>query len=145
MNATIISTFVGALAGGLVTYIVSSHYYAHAAEDLRREADQLARVVALLAIYMQREGLLNNVELDERGHLKEGYTQTLTGGGVPSQAQGGGGTLVQGPPQPEGSQESSEPPETAAEPPGRWGPREEPLEGAQEGVQRPWWRRVFGV
>ncbi len=41
------------------------------------------------------------------------------------------------------SQEPREAPTEATEQPGRVGPQT-PLESTQEGVQRPWWRRVFG-
>jgi len=43
----------------------------------------------------------------------------------------------------EAPQEPPEPPQTAPEEPERAEPRSD-VPGAQEGVQRPWWRRVFG-
>jgi hypothetical protein len=43
----------------------------------------------------------------------------------------------------EAPQEGSESPETVEEEPERAEPRSAPG-GAQEGVQRPWWRRMFG-
>jgi excisionase family DNA binding protein len=47
------------------------------------------------------------------------------------------------PPQLEASPEPPETPTEATEQPGRVGPQTS-VEGAQEGVERPWWRRVFG-
>jgi excisionase family DNA binding protein len=47
------------------------------------------------------------------------------------------------PPQLEASPERPETPTEATEQPGRVGPQTS-VEGAQEGVERPWWRRVFG-
>ncbi len=47
------------------------------------------------------------------------------------------------PPAPEESSEARESPETAAEPSEGAQPRPDAT-GAQEGVQRPWWRRVLG-
>jgi hypothetical protein len=47
------------------------------------------------------------------------------------------------PVQEEPPQEQPEAPQTATEQPGRVGAQAS-LEGAQEGSERPWWRRVFG-
>ena len=43
----------------------------------------------------------------------------------------------------EAPQEASESPETVEEAPERAEPQSD-TEGGQEGVQRPWWRRIFG-
>jgi hypothetical protein len=48
------------------------------------------------------------------------------------------------PPQIEAPQEASEAPETVDEQQGRGGEPRPATGEAQEGVQRPWWRRVFG-
>jgi len=47
------------------------------------------------------------------------------------------------PPQIEAPSEPQESPETVEEEHGRGGPHSD-VAGAQEGVQRPWWRRMFG-
>jgi len=46
------------------------------------------------------------------------------------------------PPQLEAPSEARESPETVEEEPERAEPR--PATGAQEGMQRPWWRRILG-
>jgi hypothetical protein len=94
---TFITTGVRALAGiavgGYNTYRVSRHYFRRASDqqeevatletsnrlqaqaekasaELKAQADRLHLVVTVLALHMERDGLLTGVERDERGLLK---------------------------------------------------------------------------
>jgi hypothetical protein len=69
MTATIISTFVGVLAGGLIPYLVSSHYYEHASEDLRRESEKLRgySLITLRVLQAFSGGHGFTIRYDEQG------------------------------------------------------------------------------
>ena len=43
--STVTSTFVGVLAGGLVTWAMARYYYRQAAKDLEKEAERFAQII----------------------------------------------------------------------------------------------------
>jgi hypothetical protein len=47
-----LSTVAGVLVGGLITWLVSRHYYQRASKDLRREAESLRREANRLRGYL---------------------------------------------------------------------------------------------
>ena len=58
------------ITGGVVFGYLISAWFA------RRNSRELRQLVTVLALYMKRDGLLEDVELDEHGNLK-GYIQTI--------------------------------------------------------------------
>jgi hypothetical protein len=104
---SLLSTFAGIVVGAVITFLVSRYYFRRASIQLEEEASRLRQLVTVVALYMQRDGQLENVELDERGNLK-GYTQTIYVPGIPSEESFGEMTVTQGPPPIEDPQESEE-------------------------------------
>ena len=86
MWATFLSSLAGIVAGGGITFFVSRYYFRRASNQLEEEASQLRELVTVLALYMQKDGLLKDVELDEYGNLK-GYTQTIHAPLISSEAE----------------------------------------------------------
>lgn len=86
-----LSHIAGILAGAFLTLPVTRSYSRRAsdqleeqAEELRKhveeEVDRLARLMGILARYMEKDGLISNVKPDENNGLKVWNEQTLTGG-----------------------------------------------------------------
>jgi hypothetical protein len=92
-TATVLSTLVGSLIGAAISY----GFYREASEDLERKVTRLESVTTLLARYLEREGVLTDVELDERGILK-GYTQTIKAGSIESGEAFGPALIQEDPP-----------------------------------------------
>ena len=89
-----VRTLAGIAVGGYITYRVSRHHFRRRAPDqqekvapqensnplkpqaekpsaeLKAQADRLHLIVTVLALDMERDGLLTDVERDERGLLK---------------------------------------------------------------------------
>jgi hypothetical protein len=70
-------TLVGILVGGLITFVVSRHYYQRASQDLQTEAEDLRQetrearhYVNALITYLESAGLIN-VTRDQDGKPRE--------------------------------------------------------------------------
>ena len=71
MNLTnVIPVLIGAAIGGLVTWLVSRHYYKRAGDELRREATELRRLTHLVLHGLENAGLVK---------LKRDATGRVTG------------------------------------------------------------------
>jgi hypothetical protein len=89
---SVLEVAVGVVAGGFVNWLFSRR----GSKELRGETRRLRQIVTLLALYMQKDGLLRDVELDEHGNLK-GFAQTVKLTGVPSEEVVGRPEIKKGP------------------------------------------------
>ena len=63
-----VSSAVGTLAGGLITFLCSRHFYLKAAKGLEREAVELRRLTTLVLRGMEESGLAE-LNRDESGRI----------------------------------------------------------------------------
>lgn len=66
----------GVVVGGVITLAVSAYFFQRSSKELQREAVRLRQLVTVLALYLQKDGLVKDVELDEEGNLK-GWRQVI--------------------------------------------------------------------
>jgi hypothetical protein len=64
----LIGAAIGNLIGGIITYLVSRHYYVRPASSLRREAEELKQQTQLIMRGLQ-EGLDIELNQDEQGNI----------------------------------------------------------------------------
>jgi hypothetical protein len=57
MTSTVVTTLVGLIVGGLITFFVARYYYVRASEDLLAESRRLRNIVNLLAGGLINAGL----------------------------------------------------------------------------------------
>jgi hypothetical protein len=76
----LVGTLAGIVAGGLITWLASRHYYLRAGADLSREAAELRRLTELILGALEVAGL---VELDrDPSGVPIGMRIRSAGGGV---------------------------------------------------------------
>lgn len=76
---TFLSTMVGVLVGGIVTWAVAKCYYKKASEELQKEAHELRRLNELMLLGMEHAGWIE-LNRDNSGKIL-GFRQVI---GVPS-------------------------------------------------------------
>jgi hypothetical protein len=100
---SLIPAVVGVVIGGGITLLVAWSFYCKQSKDLEDGIDRLEGIVTTTARYLERDGVIENVELDDRGRLKF-YTQTIkVAGPIPADDEIPKPTIEQYPP-PEDSQ-----------------------------------------
>jgi hypothetical protein len=79
MNDLILG-FVGIISGGIITFLVSRHYYVRAGDDLRKEASELKKQIKWLLLGMEKMGWAK-LNRDQEGNIM-GYVfeYVVTGG-----------------------------------------------------------------
>lgn len=92
--AAVISTALGVFLGGLITLGVAWWFHRRASSHLEDKVDRLERLITLVALYLQKDGVLEDVELDDEGKLK-GFTQTIYAPFIPSEGKVYPPTLTQ--------------------------------------------------
>jgi hypothetical protein len=99
---SLIPAVVGVVIGGGITLLVAWSFYRKQSKDLEDGIDRLEGIVTTTARYLERDGAIENVELDDRGRLKF-YTETLKVAAIPADDEIPDPTIEQYPP-PEDSQ-----------------------------------------
>lgn len=69
-------TFLSILLGGAVTLGVSWWFHRRQSRQLEAKVDRLERLITVMAHYLQKDGVIQDLELDEDHKLK-GYTQII--------------------------------------------------------------------
>lgn len=78
MNSTIVSTAVGVVAGGLITWFVAWKYYVKAGIELREEADRLASLTSAAMEGQERAGWAT-LRRDSAGRIVEYHPRLQLG------------------------------------------------------------------
>jgi hypothetical protein len=66
--SSIIGTIIGIIIGGVITYMVSRHYYVRAGDDLRKEASELKKQIKWLLLGMEKMGWVK-LNRDQKGNV----------------------------------------------------------------------------
>jgi hypothetical protein len=74
-----VSTGVGVLLGGLITWLVSWLYYRTSARELRAEAAELRRLTTLMLRGMEHAGWVR-LNRDAEGRITGGFIEILLSG-----------------------------------------------------------------
>ena len=112
---TVGGTVVGIVVGGIITYLVSRHYYVRAARSLEQETDRLHRHTTLILRGLE-EAELVEYRRDEQGEIERVIIKARASMGSSSSVSARATVR---------RHENDAPQQPQAAP------------------QRPWWRRVF--
>ena len=82
----IFSMLLGTFLGAVVSLVISLVFFRKASKDLKAKVYRLEFITTLLARYLEKERVIKDLELDERGILK-GYTQTINAGFIPAPSE----------------------------------------------------------
>ncbi len=74
MWESILSTFIGVLAGGGITWIAAKHYYEKASDHLRKEADGLKSLTKFIGVKLHESEIIK-LPLDSNG--RPTYNQSI--------------------------------------------------------------------
>jgi len=85
--SALIGLFFGSLIGGVITWLVSKHFYLKASKELRLEVQELRRLSKTMLLGMEYSGWIE-LSRDVSGEIT-GFRQIIGPSGIPSKEQFG--------------------------------------------------------